>query len=253
MCAIFAFVPRQLPDGRLADPSAKTLRAIVRANASRGPHAFGLAWVDRHGRLRMYKQTGRLVDDLGILAMTRGCRLLIGHLRYATHGDARVPSNNHPHPVDGGWLVHNGVIRNHATLAEHHELYPTTACDSEVLGLLAETVDVDLHGRAATRLERLAAAAELCDGPLAALAVWSRPGALVAVRRGNPLHWSSAAEGLYLATVASGLPGKATLLPDNAGWRFQTSGRKITSTAVALAPPAVPHRSWSAGGAYRGG
>jgi len=41
---------------------------------------------------------------------------IIGHTRFATHGDPKVNDNNHPifdHPIIG---VHNGMIRNHARL-----------------------------------------------------------------------------------------------------------------------------------------
>lgn len=177
MCAIFGFIARRESD----DPKASvrhfdvhTLHGIIRANLPRGPHASGFAWIDGRGRLRMFKQAGRLTDHLPILRMAADARLLIGNLRYATHGDPRDNLNNHPHPVDGGWLVHNGVIRNHAELVRRHELSPVSKCDTEVLGLLTECVDEINGARRRGRLWRMGRAAALCEGALAALSLWSR-------------------------------------------------------------------------------
>nr|MBA3776947.1 class II glutamine amidotransferase [Betaproteobacteria bacterium] len=162
MCAIFGFIARR-PDARV---NLRTLAAIARGNVARGPHAFGFAWVDVLGRLRMYKQTGRLVDHLGVLSMARDARMLIGHLRYATHGDAGNNLNNHPHPADGGWIVHNGVLRNYEPLIARHRLRPVSECDSEALGLLIEqSEDPSLSGRVAD-------AVNAADGPLAMLGIW---------------------------------------------------------------------------------
>ena len=84
---------------------------------ARGPHAFGFAWLDWEGRLRMFKQTGKITSNLGLLRMMKNARIIVGHCRYATHGAPENNLNNHPHPADGGWIVHNGVVSNHEELA----------------------------------------------------------------------------------------------------------------------------------------
>ena len=70
--------------------------------------------------------------------MARNARMLVGHCRWATHGDPRNNLNNHPHPADGGWIVHNGVVHNHEDLRRRVRPLAVTECDSEVLGLLIE-------------------------------------------------------------------------------------------------------------------
>jgi glucosamine 6-phosphate synthetase-like amidotransferase/phosphosugar isomerase protein len=114
------------------------LGRIAEVTERRGPHAFGFAWIDRRGRMKCYKQTGRISDHLGLLRMAADAIMVIGHCRFATQGSPADNINNHPHPVDGGWLVHNGQIHDYQRLVDFFDLYPVSACDSEVLGLLVE-------------------------------------------------------------------------------------------------------------------
>ena len=131
MCGIFGFVSK---DGSRFDMRA--MKTIARTTMTRGPHAWGMAWVDARGVLRTYKQTGRIVDSLGLLAMAKDAVLLSGHCRWATHGDPAVNTNNHPHDGGDSWVVHNGVIHHYRDLVEKHRLRMLTDCDSEVLGLM---------------------------------------------------------------------------------------------------------------------
>ncbi len=213
MCGVFGFVSY---DGK--GPDLKTLGKIAEVTQTRGQHAFGFAWLDWQGRLKMFKRTGRITDHLGFLAMARNARVLIGHCRWATHGDYRNNLNNHPHPADGGWIVHNGVVRNHEELAAEYDLHTVTQCDSEVLGLLVGAS----HG---TLQKRSAAAAHVAEGPLVTLGVWGKPARLVAVRRGNPLHVGEVRGGerFYLGSLAACLPGLVREVPDGSGVEWTPS------------------------------
>lgn len=195
MCGIFGWVADG--DGRLDVPF---LERVAVDTESRGPHAFGFAWIDGRNRLRMFKQSGRISDHLSLLRMARDARMLIGHCRYATHGSPSNNLNNHPHPCDGGWIVHNGVIGDYREINEGHCLHPVSACDSETLALLIEELD-------GTLIERCSAAVEECaTSALAMLGLWRSPMRMVAARAGNPLHWARYEEGFYLASNASALP-----------------------------------------------
>lgn len=210
MCGIFGFI-----SNNGSGPNLDRLRKIALATEARGPHAFGLAWVDERGRLKMYKQPGRISNHLGLLEMASDAQLLIGHCRWATHGDPRNNLNNHPHPVDGGWFVHNGVIHNHERLIEENCLAPVTDCDSEVLGLLVEELDGSL-------VERMIAATQLAgDSPLATMALWRSPKRLIAIRSGNPLHLCETARGTYLASLSRGLPDGAYMIRDKTALSFR--------------------------------
>jgi glutamine---fructose-6-phosphate transaminase (isomerizing) len=213
MCGVFGFVSY---DGQ--GPDLKALAKIAEATMARGPHAFGFAWLDWSGRLKMFKRTGRIVDHLGLLAMVADARILVGHCRWATHGDPKNNLNNHPHPADGGWIVHNGVVSNHEELSVEYDLHPVTDCDSEVLGLL-------IAGSRGTLQTRCAATANVARGNLTMLGVWGRPARLVAVRAGNPLSVGMVRGGerYYLGSLPDELPGKVSELQDRTGVEFGPS------------------------------
>jgi glucosamine 6-phosphate synthetase-like amidotransferase/phosphosugar isomerase protein len=152
--------------------------------------------------------------------MAHDARFLIGHCRFATQGSPDNNLNNHPHPADGGWIVHNGVIGEYRDLVRRHELSPVTGCDSELLGLLIEQRSGTLRARCAESARLVGA------GPLVLLGLWSRPGRLVAVRSGNPLHLGEVGDGagasFYLGSLPDGLPGKVAAVEDRSVLEFTT-------------------------------
>jgi glucosamine 6-phosphate synthetase-like amidotransferase/phosphosugar isomerase protein len=224
MCGVFGFVSRE---GRRLD--LRALGRVALATERRGPHAFGFAWIDGRGRLKMYKQAGRIGKHLNLLSMAADARMLVGHCRFATQGSPEDNINNHPHPADGGWVVHNGQVRDYAALVEAFGLHPVSACDSEVLGLLIERGEEGLFDRcrAAVRAAAPAGGPGALFGapqPLVLLGLWPRPDRLVAIRQGNPLHYSQVGEGDYLASLPDGLPGDVKALPDGTACLFTRKG-----------------------------
>lgn len=220
MCGVFGFVSR---DG--GQVNLELLGRIAGATERRGSHAFGFAWIDRRGRLKCYKQTGRISDHLGLLLMAADARLLIGHCRFATQGDRADNINNHPHPADGGWIVHNGQVRDYGRLVDAFDLYPVSACDSEVLGLLIEQGRGNVLARCRAAVRAASPVREpgaLFDRPqpLVLLGLWPRPDRLVAVRQGNPLHCGRTEQGYYLASLADGLPGPVQGFKDHTACFF---------------------------------
>lgn len=196
MCGIFGYVAKGNQKVDLA-----ALRKIAAVTMSRGPHAWGLAWVDGAGKMRTYKQQGRIVDALGLLAMAKDARLLIGHCRYATHGDPANNLNNHPHDGGDSWVVHNGVIGHYLDIADRHDLRMHTECDSEVLGLMLQK----FRGKPMARAARACREA-MGWGPFATMMLW--PDRLIAARaNGQPLNVGETRDAYYLASLAYGLPG----------------------------------------------
>jgi glucosamine 6-phosphate synthetase-like amidotransferase/phosphosugar isomerase protein len=199
MCGVFGFISS---DGQ--GPHVARLRRIALVTQTRGDHAFGLAWVNVDGRMHVFKRSGPARAWLDELDECRSAVALVGHCRWATHGSPLDNRNNHPHAAGRGWLVHNGVIRNHAELIAECGLKTQSECDSEVLGLL-------MAQRPGPLVQRSTWAANLCEGDMAILGLWRRPARLVVVRRGKPLHFGRSRDGTYFASLPQGLPG--SILP----------------------------------------
>ena len=212
------------------------LRTIARSTVTRGAHAWGMAWVDSRNRLHSFKAEGPVTADLSLLDMASDARLLVMHCRYATRGAASDQINNHPHPVDGGWLVHNGTIRNQVDLSDYYGLWPTGECDSEALGLLINSMDAD------RLLDRCSDAVELCDGPLAMISIWTRPRRVVVARRGKPLHMAKTPQGsIYFASLADAF-GAPIKVPDNTVSAISFTAGRAKATSVRIEPQAMTIR-----------
>jgi glucosamine--fructose-6-phosphate aminotransferase (isomerizing) len=213
MCGVMGYAAK---GGGAMDLDA--IKRIAAATMARGPHSFGFAWIDSKDRLKMFKQAGRIVDHLGLLSMARDAKMLIGHCRYATHGSPSNNLNNHPHPVDGGWFVHNGVVGGHERLIEKYRLKPVTECDSEVIGLIAERAKAD------TLFDRMRIAVKTTPpAKLVVLGLWNRPRRMVAIRRGNPLSLGITDGGYYFGSLAAGLPGDVQEIEDGSALQFSPS------------------------------
>lgn len=228
MCGLFGFVSKNGDD-----PDLRRLEHIALATEQRGRHAFGFAWIDSRGCLKMFKQTGKISDTLGVLGLAQDARMLIGHCRYATHGHPQYNINNHPHPADGGWIVHNGVISRYASLLREHCLHPISCCDSEVIGLLIESVEGAI-------LDRVIEACQTAtSGALTMLGLWKNPNRLIALRAGNPLYLGENKRGFYFGSLPGHLPD-GFLVRDDTALKFQTKATKGTHAATVTAYDATP-------------
>jgi hypothetical protein len=225
MCGIFGFIMA----GEGKGPTINSLKAMAVAAESRGRHAFGISWIDAEGRIHCYKQAGRISQHLDVLNLCNGAKAVIGHTRWATHGSIDDNTNNHPHPVDGGWLVHNGIVSNYAELIRDHRLLPQSRCDSEVLGLLIERFKGSFLKRVCRTIEAVAS-----DAPLSMAALWTRPGRVIVVRRGNPVFVGEGRTGnVYFCSCADGLPGVVKPMDDNTVFQYDIQSGDCQSRPVA--------------------
>ena len=203
MCGIFGFITKH---GH--GPNLNRLQRLAAVTQRRGHHAFGLAWLGPDGDIHTFKRPGPATANLGDVDACRGATVVVGHCRWATHGDPQDNRNNHPHSAGRGFVVHNGVVTNYLSLLRRYRLLPNTECDSEVLGLLIANFAGPLGRRAA-----LTAAA--AQGNLTILGVWRKPARLLVVRNGNPLHFGETDGGFYFGSLADELPGKVIPLKDH--------------------------------------
>lgn len=176
-----------------------TFMKVLDDTAIRGPQAWGVAWVDTKGRLRCYKSPGdvRKVRNTA-WELVKNAQAFIFHTRWATHG-VLDNLNNHPHSVDGGWLIHNGVVGNYRELAQATPgIGLISDCDSEIICRLAE--------QASGRLpDRMAAAIDQTTGNCAVAALWHKPETLVIAKRGNPLSVGRLDDGLWFSSTGVGI------------------------------------------------
>jgi len=213
MCGVFGFVSK---GSRKVD--LRVLRRIATTTELRGPHAWGMAWVDGKGRLKTFKQQGRVTDALGLLSMASGAELLIGHCRYATHGSPGNNLNNHPHDGGDSWVVHNGQIHHYESIIRKHGLRPHTECDSEVLGLMLKK----FRGKPMSRMTRACREA-IGIFPFVSLALWEDR--LIGARaNGQPLHVGETGDAFWLASLRHGLPGRVDEFPDGEVLEFGSRG-----------------------------
>lgn len=123
---------------------------LLAMSESRGPHATGLAWLNRDGEHGLFKRpepARSFVRDKAfheILGeVDNRATLVLGHTRWRTRGDEHVNENNHPIRAGDILGTHNGTIYNAEELFQRFNLPRFAEVDSELLFRLA--------GRAAGR------------------------------------------------------------------------------------------------------
>lgn len=130
MCGIYGFIGK-------TDNSAKALKLFTKLginSESRGTHATGYYALngDIHfdkapiKASEFYTQafTEKFVNDLPTV--------MIGHNRYATHGDPANNENNHPFVSKRFGFIHNGVV-GYTTTATELGVKIHSECDSELI------------------------------------------------------------------------------------------------------------------------
>lgn len=221
----------------------------------RGYDSAGVALV-AGGRTWVEKRKGRLSDLQTVLGnLPSGCRVGIGHTRWATHGR---PSdrNAHPHTDTSGRfaVVHNGIIENYAELRaelERQGCVFRSETDTEVIPhLIASCYDGDLVRavrRAVPRLRGAYAIAVVCQ---------QEPDKIVAVRAASPLVIGlGEGEFLLASDIPALLPYTRQVIVMEEGWLAELTPEGVTLTTVAGEPvqPQVMRVDWEPGQAERGG
>ena len=165
----------------------------------RGYDSSGIGLMKERG-IEVYKEKGGL-DNLekSLEGVDLSSHLGIGHIRWATHGQANK-TNSHPHMSNNGKiaLVHNGIIENYKDLKEEltKEGYTfKSQTDTEVLAVMLEKYykgDI---------LEALKIVKGKIRGAYAlGIICADEPDRLVAIRKDSPLVLGIMDDGFILAS-----------------------------------------------------
>lgn len=170
-------------------PSANIVLAGLQALEYRGYDSAGIALIDKD-KGTLLKQVGRVegLQNLVADSAAADATLAIGHTRWATHGSPTL-LNAHPHTNSDEtiYVVHNGIIENHAELRTELQKQGytfTSETDTEVIPHL-----IDYYYKKSSSFE-LAFKEALGDlqGAYAIAAITTHaPGTLFAARLSSPL------------------------------------------------------------------
>lgn len=125
------------PEGAEAEQwtPSEMAQIMMPALVERGPHAFGWATWDGQD-IDVQKFPGRpdTAEAIAKMNLEPNPKWIIGHTRWATHGDPAVNINNHPvrhHNILG---AHNGVLTNHESILRVTGRYDNSSeLDSEAI------------------------------------------------------------------------------------------------------------------------
>lgn len=235
MCGVCGFM-----SGYAGKPDQATFETVVADTATRGNHAWGIAWVDDKNRLRHYKQDGDVRNNMKrAWAMVRNAKAFILHTRWSTHGKGN--NNNHPHALDGGWLIHNGVVSNYEKLKREKQYWLVSECDTEIICRLADLATGRLPDRMKTAIDQT-------TGNLVIATLWHNPERLVLARRGNPLWVGRGDDGLWFSSYGRGIAYAAEVSHDTLLEYRYRAGLPMVYRKRAL--DATVNVSYSRGGSY---
>lgn len=232
MCGLFGAIKLK----RKANISPRKIARLAKNMDARGGDSVG--WIADHGN-----GLGITEKHLGnassvakrIREDATGASLILGHTRFATHGDVQEMINNHPHEYLGihawGAVAHNGVIANHEMTAKENHCNLLGECDSEILARLME---LDAHLPVRTRAID---AVDSCDNfskittTIAESNLETGTTTLAIIARGNPLYYSVYNGVLYWASTYENLPAP-TLLAQNALLIVEDGRMEVVHSAV---------------------
>ena len=175
----------------------------------RGYDSAGLAVADGDGNIQRTVAVGR-VNKLRQVASQRRMRGKAGiaHTRWATHG---APTENNAHPICAGrvFVIHNGIIDNHAALRKSLQAAGRVFCGDTDTEVIAHLLDSELE-KGGNLLSALREIMPNLQGAYALVAMYIGGDELVCARQGSPLLAGVGKQGVFVASDTQALVEKAT-------------------------------------------
>lgn len=217
MCGVFGFIGTRV--------DLIKIKRLCELNESRGEHAFGLGWLNRRGDSWYFKSPGKPSSFLSVIDNCSNSIAVIGHCRWATHGDPDDNANNHPFFVDRyGMIVHNGIILNYREIAFCEGIDLVSDCDSEVIAKLTEKGIKE--GKSV--LDSFSEAMGMLEGSAAVLGLFPCRKSVVWGSVSQSLFWEITSSGVYWSSVPEGLSFPKRCKPYIAGeWTIDLDKRKL--------------------------
>ena len=166
--------------------------SLLLLSEPRGPHATGLAWVNRVGQHRIFKAPLPAREFIGEPAyqetldgVDNAATILMGHTRWPTRGDVQNNLNNHPIRSLDCLGTANGTVTNADALFRRFRLRRHAEVDSELIFRLANRL-TDEDGR--IDQDRLTEKLARFRGQMSAVMVSRRdPGTTLVLKGDKPL------------------------------------------------------------------
>ena len=173
----------------------------LKALEYRGYDSCGIAYLNDN-KIETIKTVGQIENLKGKIENTKS-NIVIGHTRWATHGEV-TENNSHPQLSSDKKVavVHNGIIENYKELKDKYlsNVNFNSQTDTEVISNLISI-------QSGTNLEKLSKACKKLKGSYAICVLFENDKTIYLAKKGSPLYVSVSAENVMASSDVYAMDG----------------------------------------------